>query len=567
MKKRLEYHSDSSAKFWQIDVKGTSHTVQFGRVGSDGQRKSKQFASAAEARSDADKLIKAKLNKGYVAASKTVKKKASTNAQRTSANKSGRTKPTTKPKANKQAKAASKPNNKPPKPAKKIHKSDDLRRVSLELAALKGGWKSKLPKVREVAASISTAARTRKELDDLLYWAASNGNTKQLQVLAELGANPETIGYYGASALAAAAQAGHAKIVSKLLDLGVRPDQPKSKHSALANAAENGHTRITEMLLELGAKVPKGTLRMAARNRSKGAAAICRMLIDAGVNVDELRFETPLMTACRHGAMESARLLIECGANVNRVVKQETPLHCALEDRQCLELLLANGAHIAVADRCQNMALIELAKKRNCRAAMSVLPGPENSAGSNVSKPKRLPTIEKLWQRILVARKRTDEEKPGRKATARKLDRLEADMGCKLPKDLRSVWLVHGSCPGLVPFNEYRHVVTSNDDCDVGFDLLSPDECYKDWCMLHDLHGDTFDVGTSQTGIQDEFWHPGWIPIAADRGGEFMCVDTVPAAGGTKGQVIVTAGSNRLLLAATLRQLFADIVEALGQSP
>jgi predicted DNA-binding WGR domain protein len=63
--RRFEFEDDTSSKFWEIAVEGTSHTVRFGRIGSPGQTKTKAFASTREATLDAETLVSAKLRKGY----------------------------------------------------------------------------------------------------------------------------------------------------------------------------------------------------------------------------------------------------------------------------------------------------------------------------------------------------------------------------------------------------------------------------------------------------------------------------------------------------------------------
>src|SRR3954463_6521615 len=57
----------SSHKFWTIAVEGSSHTVHFGRVGTKGQVKTKEFADDAAAFIAAERLIAEKVGKGYVA--------------------------------------------------------------------------------------------------------------------------------------------------------------------------------------------------------------------------------------------------------------------------------------------------------------------------------------------------------------------------------------------------------------------------------------------------------------------------------------------------------------------
>jgi predicted DNA-binding WGR domain protein len=52
-------------KFWSIKLHGSSHTVCFGKQGTNGSTKTKDFDSAAEAKKDHDKLVKEKTGKGY----------------------------------------------------------------------------------------------------------------------------------------------------------------------------------------------------------------------------------------------------------------------------------------------------------------------------------------------------------------------------------------------------------------------------------------------------------------------------------------------------------------------
>lgn len=67
MKTYLEYADEKSNKFWQIEVDGASHVVQYGKTGTIGQSKTKTFDSEKEAVKDAQKLIASKKNKGYQA--------------------------------------------------------------------------------------------------------------------------------------------------------------------------------------------------------------------------------------------------------------------------------------------------------------------------------------------------------------------------------------------------------------------------------------------------------------------------------------------------------------------
>jgi uncharacterized protein (TIGR02996 family) len=61
----FQYSDARSHKFWNIDVKGMSFTVTFGKVGTAGQAQTKEFADAAKAQAAADKLVAEKFGKGY----------------------------------------------------------------------------------------------------------------------------------------------------------------------------------------------------------------------------------------------------------------------------------------------------------------------------------------------------------------------------------------------------------------------------------------------------------------------------------------------------------------------
>ncbi|MDR2870867.1 MAG: WGR domain-containing protein, partial [Deferribacteraceae bacterium] len=55
-------------KFWAITLDGSSFTVQFGKIGTNGQTQEKSFGDEDEAAKEAEKLIKSKTKKGYALA-------------------------------------------------------------------------------------------------------------------------------------------------------------------------------------------------------------------------------------------------------------------------------------------------------------------------------------------------------------------------------------------------------------------------------------------------------------------------------------------------------------------
>lgn len=64
----LEFEDSKSSKFWMIEKRGSSHTVTYGKIGSDGRTSTKEFDSPEQAQKSAAKLLKSKLKKGYVEA-------------------------------------------------------------------------------------------------------------------------------------------------------------------------------------------------------------------------------------------------------------------------------------------------------------------------------------------------------------------------------------------------------------------------------------------------------------------------------------------------------------------
>jgi predicted DNA-binding WGR domain protein len=65
MTRRFEFEEGGSSKFWEVSVDGSDMTVNYGRIGTSGQSKTKGFASGDAAQKEADKLILEKTKKGY----------------------------------------------------------------------------------------------------------------------------------------------------------------------------------------------------------------------------------------------------------------------------------------------------------------------------------------------------------------------------------------------------------------------------------------------------------------------------------------------------------------------
>ena len=62
----FKYRDAKSQKFWSIELSGSSTIVRFGRIGTDGQEKTKAFGSPEEAKRAYEKIIAEKVREGYV---------------------------------------------------------------------------------------------------------------------------------------------------------------------------------------------------------------------------------------------------------------------------------------------------------------------------------------------------------------------------------------------------------------------------------------------------------------------------------------------------------------------
>ncbi|MDQ0272723.1 putative DNA-binding WGR domain protein [Cytobacillus purgationiresistens] len=66
METLLKYKDNISDKFWKMNMTGSSYTVTYGKVGTVGAVKTKEFESEEACQKEANKLIQSKLKKGYV---------------------------------------------------------------------------------------------------------------------------------------------------------------------------------------------------------------------------------------------------------------------------------------------------------------------------------------------------------------------------------------------------------------------------------------------------------------------------------------------------------------------
>jgi len=149
------------------------------------------------------------------------------------------------------------------------------------------------------------------------------------------------------------------------------------------------------------------------------------------------------------------------------------------------------------------------------------------------------------------------------------LDTAATLFGLQLHGDFRQLYqLMNGTDPngesvGLFP--------SADEWDDMAFGPCALEQITADWQMQKELleGGDFADLTpeSCDPAITNDWWNVGWIPFAWNGGGDYYCIDMVPTADGTMGQVITHShetGEHKVLapsLAAYLNDL-ADGLDA-----
>ena len=186
-----------------------------------------------------------------------------------------------------------------------------------------------------------------------LHWAAHRGDVEAAGLLVEAGADVNAANTLGATPLWLAARNGSAPLVGMLLEAGANPNVTlRMGETPLMSAARSGNLRVVEMLLDRGAAVDaveyerhQTALMWAAAQQHAG---VVRLLAARGANVhartrvwDQLENtagntntsgnfrknhggSTALLFAARNGDVETARGLVEAGADVDDVAAAGT---------------------------------------------------------------------------------------------------------------------------------------------------------------------------------------------------------------------------------------------------
>ncbi|HKH73127.1 MAG TPA: ankyrin repeat domain-containing protein [Vicinamibacterales bacterium] len=229
-----------------------------------------------------------------------------------------------------------------------------------------------------------------------LLWAAHWNDVETVKLLLRAGANAVATNRFGASPLSEAAISGNAELVKALLEAGAdaKALSTPDGETVLMSAARSGNLDSVRMLLDRGADVN-------ARERYKGQTAlmwaaaerhapVVKLLLERGADWKIRGFDretkppklsaasaispiprggfTALMFTARDGDVESARIMLDAGVDINHGdVDNVTPLVTAIMNKQYTlsRFLIDRGADVNIADAGGRTALYAMIDIRN----------------------------------------------------------------------------------------------------------------------------------------------------------------------------------------------------------
>ncbi|WP_089739420.1 SMI1/KNR4 family protein [Gracilibacillus ureilyticus] len=141
---------------------------------------------------------------------------------------------------------------------------------------------------------------------------------------------------------------------------------------------------------------------------------------------------------------------------------------------------------------------------------------------------------EKLWQRIIEKGSLINENskaslnlQPG--ASDKELQLLENTLKITLPEEVKSFYRIYNGqdwVPGTYPI--VRNLTLSPISEIIHFWEFLQEEFDPDDGLEADIDKE----------LKQVLWNSGWVPIAENGGGDYLCIDTDPAETGVHGQVL-----------------------------
>jgi len=280
--------------------------------------------------------------------------------------------------------------------------------IPLVLAVAFGAAAASAPEVADAVrtrnnAALQTLLKQRADVNaaepdgtTALHWAAHWNDAETVNLLLRAGANVKAVNRYGSTPLSEAVTAGSSAMIKALLDAGADPKTLTTEdgETVLMTAARAGNVDAVRLLLDRGADVN-------AREKYKGQTAlmwaaaerhpsVVKLLLDHGADwkVRSVEHETrlprlsaassvspiarggfpALLYSAREGDVESARLMLDAGVDVNYGdVDDTTALTASILNKQYTfaKFLLERGANPNVVDANGRTALYAIVEARN----------------------------------------------------------------------------------------------------------------------------------------------------------------------------------------------------------
>ena len=210
-----------------------------------------------------------------------------------------------------------------------------------------------------------------------LLIASVNGNALMLDKLLVAGADPNaSLTKSGDTALMMASRTGKLAAVRVLLDRGAKVNTQETwgGTSALMWAVSEKHADITKLLIERGADVKARSYYVpsASGRGFEGTTPVANKPAGEGFEEFASGWLTPLMLAARENDVESARLLIKAGSEINAQSGDgKDALSLALFDGSwdVADLLIESGANVNQADAQRFTPLFWAVDRRNMETA------------------------------------------------------------------------------------------------------------------------------------------------------------------------------------------------------